>query len=125
MANYYLTLGYTGIRADLKGYDEPGLIWWTGREQESYKPDLTCLRNDAQSTTIILEAETCESLFTEHTHQQWRLFAARAKHIGGEFHVVVPRLCQRNNQNVTGIALVSEIAAQWGLKVDHVWWPSE
>jgi len=125
MANHFLTLGYLGILADLKGYNEPGLIWWTGRQQDAYRPDLICTKNDSVGTQIILEAETCESIGTEHTRRQWTLFSARAKQIGGEFHVVVPKLCLRNNQFITGAALVAEVEAAWGITVHRKWWPSE
>ncbi len=125
MATYFQTLGYTALFADLAGYSEPGLIWWTGKEHDAYKPDLTCTKNDGRGTPIILEAETCETLFIDHTMQQWKLFSARAKQIGGEFHVVVPKHCVRNQQWVTGLALVSEAEAQWGITVHHKWWPNE
>jgi hypothetical protein len=125
MANHFQTLGYTGMRADLKGYSEPQLIWWTGREQDAYRPDLTCLKNDAKRTQIILEAETCETIGIEHTRQQWRLFSARAKAIGGEFHVVVPKFCVRHGQQIAGGTLVTELAAEWGITVNRKWWPKE
>jgi len=124
MAAYFSTLGYSALRADLNGYPRPTKIWWTGRESEAHIPDLTCFKNDPQQTPIILEAETCESVGLEHTRQQWLLFSAHARAIKGEFHVVVPRICYRGTQPVTGQALVEEYGRAWGLTFGGIWWQS-
>jgi hypothetical protein len=125
MANYFQTLGYADIRADLQGYNQPELIWWMGKERDAYRPDVTCLKNDGKGTPIILEAETCESIAIDHTRQQWQLFSARAKQIGGEFHVVVPKVCTRNNQLITGAALISEVELAWNITINQKWWPKD
>lgn len=125
MVNYYATQGYLSIRADLENSSRPEKIWWSGRENQAYIPDVTCNMNDRVRTTIILEAETCETLGSDHTRAQWSLFSAHAIQIGGQFHVAVPRLCSYNNRNVTGESLVRMFANQWGVTVHRTWWPSE
>ena len=125
MANYFQTLGYTGMRVDLKDFSEPALMWWTGKENDAYRPDLTCFKNDAKKTTIILEAETCETIAIDHTREQFKLFSAHAKHIGAEFHVVVPKFCTRYNQQISGLDLVNEVEKAWGITIHHKWWPKD
>ena len=44
---------------------------------------------------MVIEVETDDSIYDQHTEDQWRLFAAHAKNIGGAFVVVVPRGCVR------------------------------
>ena len=124
MANYFNSLGYTGIKADLEGYPTPSAVWWTSKPQEQKIPDLTCFKNDAKRTLIILEGETCPTLTTEHTAEQWKLFQAHAKHNNGEFHVVVPRTCLLGNKSIEGNELAKKVADQLGITIDMIWRPS-
>ena len=121
MATYFSGLGYTAIKADIEGYSTPDAIWWTNKPQEQKIPDLTCFKNDAEKTFIILEAETCSSLSTDHTQDQWKLFSSSAKKNNGEFHVVVPKVCGEDE----GKLLVEKLAEQIGVTVDSIWWPKE
>ena len=124
MAKYFSSLGYTGIKADLEGYSSPDAIWWKNRPQEQKIPDLTCFKNDDKRTLLILEAETCPTLTTEHTAEQWKLFQANAKHNNGEFHVVVPRTCFFGNKPIEGNELAKKVADQLGITIDMIWRPS-
>lgn len=125
MLNYYATQGYLNILADLESCSRPGKLWWNTKENEPFIPDLTCQKNDAKGTEIILEAETCESLGLDHTRQQFQLFSANARQYGKEFHVAVPRLCSEGGNIVTGQSLVRRYAAAWRITVHRIWWPSE
>jgi hypothetical protein len=124
MVNYYSTQGCLNIHADLENLSRPMKFYWTGRESETFIPDLTCQKNDLRRTEIILEAETCESLGSDHTRQQFQLFSANALHHGKEFHVVVPRLCSVDGRIVTAESLVKHNAATWNVTVHRIWWPS-
>jgi hypothetical protein len=84
--NHFRNQGYSEFKADLEGYDQPDEI-------SGYIPDLTCRKNDSKRTLILLEAETCNTIFEAHTEKQWTAFYNYAKQFDGEFHVVVPKTC--------------------------------
>ena len=121
MANYFKSLGYTEIRADIPEYETPAEIHWTNQPQQRYRPDLTCRMNDTARTLIILEAEICNSLTGEHTTQQFRIFRANATQNRGQFHVVVPRVCGTESGNDRATRFCNRIE----IRVDHIWWPSQ
>jgi hypothetical protein len=125
MVNYYSTQGCVNIRADLENFSRPVAIYWKRREQERFIPDVTCQKNDLKKTQIILEAETCESLGSDHTRQQFELYSAHAAQFGKEFHVAVPRLCSLGGNIVTGQSLVQRHAAAWRVTIHKIWWPSQ
>jgi hypothetical protein len=125
MVNYFSTQGYLNIRADLDGFTRPDKLYWKGRENEPLIPDLTCQMNDPQRTQIILEAETCQSIGSDHTCEEWKLFSACATQFGKQFHVVVPRQCSVSGQYMDGGSLVHRFANLWGVIVHQIWWPSE
>ena len=121
MAKHFASLGYTRIRADIDGYLTPDAIWWTNRPNEKKVPDLTCYKNDPNKTKIVLEAETCSSLKSEHTREQWELFRANASQNNGEFHVVVPRQCPESG--LTGRELAKQLAVELNIALDNIWTP--
>lgn len=116
MATYFQNQGFTDIRADLPGYTQPDLIRGT---RENHQPDLTCRRNDAGRTVIILEAETASTVFDTHTASQWTLFAGAARQWGGQFHVVVPKVVAGRS----GHEAAKERARRLGITLDQTWTP--
>lgn len=112
MLDFFKDQGYVFIKADLKGKNVPSLI-------ESYVPDLTCLKNDPRRTLIILEAETCGTIFHKHTEGQWKAFHRKASNEKGEFHIVVPKKCN----NDSGDSLVRQRLSKLGIKAT-IWIPS-
>ncbi len=94
LVKHYSSLGYKGIRADIPGSTEtPTSVYWKSKPENKYIPDITCFKNDPANTAVITEAETCETLRNPHTAEQWKLFAAHAKNVKGEFHVITPKIC--------------------------------
>ena len=85
--NYLISNGFRNVKADLKGLAQPELIYWTSTEN-GHIPDLTASRN---GTRQIFEIETSDSIFDQHTENQWKLFAANAQQDGKTFFVVVPK----------------------------------
>jgi len=75
-------------------------------EVNGYKPDIYATKTNQR---IIVEAETCDSIGTDETHQQWQAFSVA---VGMEFHVIVPKQC---------LATAQEQAKLWGVNVDK-WW---
>ena len=119
MVQYFKSLGYTNIKADITGWSKPEGIYWMSNPNNVYYPDLTC--NDTDGIPIILEAETCGSLYDSHTHEQFSIFRAHATNNHGRFEVVVPRLCAGRNAR----DLITQQAKNWGIHLDNVWTPSD
>lgn len=114
LAKHYGSLGYIGIRADITDYPQtPQGIYWESAPQKKYIPDVMCFKKDTNNTEIVAEAETCDTLETAHTLEQWRLFSAHARNKKGEFHVIVPQSCKDEAQAV---------ASKNGITVDKFWW---
>lgn len=122
MARHFASLGYLNIRADIDGYDRPESVYWKNTPNVKHIPDLTCNNNNEARTSIILEAETCDSLGNDaHTAEQWNLFSAHALSLKGEFHVVVPRICAE----LSGYDRAQELADTLEIKITTIWIPSE
>jgi hypothetical protein len=81
LVNRYKEEGYTNIKADHinhpNGAPDP---------VNGYRPDISAQKG---STYLIAEAETCDTIGTQETLDQWRAFDASWK----EFHVIVPKRC--------------------------------
>lgn len=86
VANYLEEKNYSNIRADISGYDQPEKICW--KNNGCHIPDAT---GEANSVMHIWEVETEDSIFDDHTEDQWKLFAAYAAQFKSVFHVVVPK----------------------------------
>ena len=93
--DHLISRGYGDVHADLKGLSQPGLIYWetTG---SGHIPDLTAKEN---GTGLLFEIETDDSIFDQHTEDQWRLFAANAKQYSKIFRVVVPKGAEASAQS--------------------------
>lgn len=114
MLNYFRNQGYTNLKADLEGETSPEQI-------DDHIPDLTCNKNDLERTFIVLEAETCGTIFDEHTEAQWKTFYRKAREVEGEFHLVVPRACNDDS----GRTLARQRLTQLGITAHTIWIPSE
>ena len=115
LAKHYSSLGYKGIRADIPGSTEtPSGIYWSSTPDQKYVPDIVCFKNDVGNTLIIAEVETCETLNTDHTKEQLRIFAAHAKGKAGEFHIMTPKEC-------SGAA--KSLAIELGITIHTYWTP--
>ncbi len=112
MANHFKSLGCTDIKADLDGYSRPDSI-------NGYIPDLTCYKNGVNRSLIILEAETCSSIFDQHTERQWTAFYNRSRTTGSEFHIVVPKTCNTSSSRES----VKERLRQLGISANEIWTP--
>ena len=109
MVHHFTGKGYRNIRADAPGILNPEVIPGT---KQNHIPDLTA---DKNGTRIILEAETANSIFSDHTASQWSLFSDAAKKAGGEFHIVVPKGCR---------SYAEKRLADLGLRANEIWTPT-
>jgi len=82
-------LGAKSIRADIEGFQKPTKIVWT-RTQEGHIPDASATVNGSKT---IFEVETCDTLFSDHTESQLKLFGAYSKQQGVSCFIVVPAAC--------------------------------
>lgn len=115
MVRHFDDLGYTNIKADLEGCElKPDEI-------DGHIPDLICNKNDTYGTKIILEAETCETISDDHTEDQWTSFRDAADEEGGEFHIVIPRICDSSS----GREKVKERLEELEIEADEIWTPKE
>jgi len=87
VANYLVSQNYRNVKADLKGWDEPKEIKWKGSEN-GHIPDVTGEKENDHN--ILVEVETADSIFDQHTEDQWKLFSAFAGLKSYEFWVIVP-----------------------------------
>jgi len=78
---------YTGIQADHigGGYTQPDVIYWEGQEKSGHIPDI-----QTSNPKAIIEVETAESLKSQHSFEQWKLFDAFAKQWEHAFYLGVP-----------------------------------
>lgn len=90
------------VWADLPGWVQPAAI-------RGFIPDVAAEGGLLGMDRVITEAETVDSLNTDHTRRQWLSFASLR---GVRFEVVVP-------ESVLGQA--KALASRWGVRVDH-WW---
>lgn len=114
MIDYFRKQGYKDIKADLEGYIRPDEIY-------GHRPDLTCRTKGFKRIFILLEAETRGTIFDPHTEAQWRAFYNQADQKRGEFHVVVPRICDGQ----PGRELANQRLRELNISAYLVWMPKK
>ena len=77
--------GYSGIEADIIGYNQPDLIYWESN-RKGHIPDVVAKKN---GQIMIFEIETVSDLASYHAKSQRDLFHANAKQHGKSFVLVV------------------------------------
>ena len=102
MISTYESGGYYNIKADHIGHPNG-----SPNEVNDYIPDVSAVKNGA---TVICEAETADSLYEQHTINQWKAFSKSAY----EFHVVVP---------LSALNEAKKMAVQNNITVNN-WWYS-
>ena len=90
VADYLVRNGYRNVNADLKGKTQPDLIYWKSNGQ-GHIPDVTAVSGTNGNESHLFEIETSDSVYDQHTEDQWELFAANAKQYKKTFWVVVPK----------------------------------
>jgi hypothetical protein len=93
--------GYS-VSADIAGFPQPPTI-------SGHIPDIYAVK---VTSKIITEVETCDSIGSNHTREQYEAFSRVA---GTEFHVKTPKSC---------LSAAQEYARLWGITVDQ-WWYEE
>jgi hypothetical protein len=86
VADHVSNNGHTNVKADIKGYDRPDLLYWESTKK-GHIPDVT----STEVTKYLFEVETDDSIDDSHTEDQWKLFSANAQQHSKKFIVVVPK----------------------------------
>ncbi len=110
MAETLPLAGYTGVRADLPGWDAPEIIHGAMRD---HRPSLFC---ETPKPTF-LDVLSPGPITLEEVASRWQLFASAAELTGGEFHVVIPRwLAGRDGRHIA-----KQIAELVGVHIGYIW----
>jgi hypothetical protein len=110
MAEALPLAGYTGVRADLPGWDQPEVIHGAMRD---HRPCLFC---EAPKPTF-MDVLSPGPVTLEEVASRWQLFASAAELTGGEFHVVIPRwVAGRDGRHVA-----KQIAELVGVRIGYIW----
>jgi hypothetical protein len=102
--------GFVNLRANFENMTPPeGIL--------EFVPDFTSNKNDAEGRFVVFEVETCSSMISEDSARKWKAFFERARAVGGEFHLAVPKMCDANS----GRALAGQQLGKLQIKADVVW----
>lgn len=110
MAETLPLAGYSGVRADLPGWEAPEVIHGAMRD---HRPSLFC---DGPKPTF-LDVLSPGPVTLEDVASRWQLFASAAELVGGEFHVVLPRWVAGRD----GRQVAKQIAELVGVRIGFIW----
>ncbi len=85
-AEYFLAKNFKNVKADIENYENPNKITWNNTKS-GHIPDVSGMGDKL----YIIEVETDDSIYDEHTKDQWTIFSVFANQHNAEFWVVVPK----------------------------------
>jgi hypothetical protein len=100
--------GFTNLRADVGGYTPPERIIWCSTN-EGHIPDISATKG---GVPYLFEVETPDTINTEHTASQLKLFDAHMANNNGQAWMIVPSIAEKQAKNLIGAL---------GLKKTGVW----
>jgi hypothetical protein len=110
MAEALPLAGYSGVQADLPGWEAPELIHGAMRD---HRPSLFC---EGPKPTF-LDVLSPGPVTLEDVASRWQLFSSAAELTGGEFHVVIPRwLAGRDGRHIA-----KQLAELVGVRIGYIW----
>ena len=110
MAEALPLAGYSGLRADLPGWEPPELIHGAMRD---HRPSLFC----DSPRPVFLDVLSPGPISLEEIASRWQLFSSAAELAHGEFHVVIPRWVSGRD----GRQVAKQIAELVGVRIGYVW----
>jgi hypothetical protein len=110
MAEALPLAGYSGVQADLPGWEAPELIHGAMRD---HRPSLFC---EGPKPTF-LDVVSPGQVTLEDVASRWQLFSSAAELTDGEFHVVIPRWLAGRD----GRGIAKQIAELVGVKIGFIW----
>jgi len=110
MAETLPLAGYSGVRADLPGWEAPDVVHGAMRD---HRPSLFC----EQPKPVFLDVLSPGPISLEDVASRWQLFASAAELAGGEFHVVLPRWVAGRD----GRKVAKQIAELVGVHIGYIW----
>jgi len=116
MAEYFRLEGCNDVRADAPGYLPPEKIVGSIKD---HAPALTCRRNDARGTAVLLDTLLVEggAVDLAEVVSRLQLFASAVQAIGGELHLVVPERVG----GCDGEELARALLKRLGLTANKIW----
>jgi hypothetical protein len=110
MAETLPLAGYSGVHADLPGWDQPEVIHGAMRD---HRPALFC----EAPKPVFLDVLSPGPVTLEEVASRWQLFASAAELTSGEFHVVIPRWVAGRD----GRQVAKQIAELVGVRIGYIW----
>ncbi len=110
MAEALPLAGYSGVQADLPGWEAPELVHGAVRD---HRPSIFC---DAPCP-VYFDVLPPGRISLEEVASRWQLFASAAELSHGQFHVVIPRWIAGRD----GRQLAKQIAELVGVRIGYVW----
>lgn len=108
LIDYLFSNNFANVKVDLPGFTKPAKITWKSNGQ-GHIPDVTAEGKESN----LFEIETDDSIFDDHTADQWSLFAAYSHEHGKQFWVVVPTGSVKSAQSrLTQLGIQAKV---WGL----------
>ena len=110
MAEALPLAGYSGVRADLPGWDAPEIVHGAVRD---HRPCIFC----EAPRPIFLDVLPPGPVSLEEIASRWQLFSSAAELSHGEFHVVIQRWIAGRD----GRQIAKQIAEVVGVRIGFIW----
>ncbi len=110
MAETLPLAGYSGVHADLPGWDAPEVVHGAVRD---HRPSLFC----EAPRPVFVDVLGPGPISLEEVASRWQLFSSAAELSHGEFHVVIQRWVAGRD----GRELAKQIAELVGVRIGFIW----
>ncbi len=110
MAEALPLAGYSGVHADLPGWDAPDVVHGAVRD---HRPSIFC----EAPRPVFLDVLPPGPISLEEVASRWQLFSSAAELSHGEFHVVIQRWIAGRD----GRELAKQIAELVGVRIGFIW----
>lgn len=110
MAEAMPLAGYSGLHADLPGWDMPEVVHGAVRD---HRPSLFC----EAPRPVFVDVLPSGPVSLEEVASRWQLFSSAAELAHGEFHVVIRRWIAGRD----GRELAKQIAELVGVRIGFIW----
>lgn len=116
MAEFFRLEGCHDVRAEAPGFLPPEKIVGSIKD---HSPALTCRRNDARGTAVILDTLLVEggAVDLSEVVSRLQLFSSAVQAINGELHLVVPERVG----GCGGDELAKALLKRLGLRANRIW----
>ncbi len=110
MAEALPLAGYSGVQADLPGWEAPEFVHGAVRD---HRPSIFC----DSPCPVYFDVLPPGRISLEEVASRWQLFASAAELSHGQFHVIIPRWVAGRD----GRQLAKQIAEIVGVRIGYIW----